>query len=284
MQDEQSVITGTPAATGTSPSAPLVTPRGPQRDYFARRFLIVYASLGVILVVSVAGLLVFGARVGFGNGHAWSAWRPSSGSVATMAKQIADHFAPNYHLANGRQIVAIVPSAPNVTSGTDNIAIAAVAVRGLVGGNTNVDTITSGRTEMYTLCGLGTHCSIASGKSTFLRGQLVRREGLETALYTFKYVPKIDSVIMFMPPAQAANGTTPITTVLYYQKQTVAPLLAKPLRQTLPLVVPPRANKPNRLEGVTIDEWTLPFLYESALTQLQAGGALLVLTPVEPVR
>ena len=45
-----------------------------------------------------------------------------------VAKEIADHVAPEYHLAKGSQLVAVVPSPPAVTAGTQNVAINAVAV------------------------------------------------------------------------------------------------------------------------------------------------------------
>ena len=130
---------------------------------------------------------------------------------------------------------------------------------------------------MYTLCGLGMHCSIASGQPSLTRGRLVHREGLEAALYTFKYVPAIESVIVFMPPAKGATSTT----VLYYQKENLSGVLSHPLGKTLPLAIPPRSDREDATEAPTIDALTLPHLYTSTLTQLQAGGALLVLTPVE---
>ena len=72
---------------------------------------------------------------------------------------------------------------------------------------------------MYSFCGLGTHCSIATGQPSQTRGQLVRREALETALYTFKYIPAINSVIVFMPPQQDIPNQT---TVLFFQRKNLA--------------------------------------------------------------
>jgi hypothetical protein len=83
-------------------------------------------------------------------------------------------------------------------------------------------------------------------------------------------------VIVFMPPAKGATATT----VLYYQKSDLSFPLTRPLRDTLPLAVPPRSNQVDNVEGGTIDALTYPHLYTSALTQLQPGGALLILTPI----
>ena len=106
----------------------------------------------------------------------------------------------------------------------------------------------------------------------------MRREALETALYTFKYLPAIKSVIVFMPPRRDLPNER---TVLFFQRENLAARLGMPLDQTLPLSKPPSPNARSTIEDGTIDALTLPALYNSNLTQLQAGGALLVLTPVE---
>ena len=70
---------------------------------------------------------------------------------------------------------------------------------------------------MYSLCGLGASCSIATGTPSVERGELVRREILELALYTFKYVGGIENVIAFMPPPgtprpRSSSSTSTATT------------------------------------------------------------------------
>ena len=274
MHEEQSLAAQL-TQQGAGPPASLVAAPAERRDYFATRFLVAYGLLGAILVASAVMLVVFGLRPGFGTSTAWSSWQPKHGSVDEMAKEIADYVAPRYRLASGRQIAAVVPSAPTVTAGTDTISIAAVAIRSQRG-DTDVQLVSPKTTAMYTLCGLGSHCSIATGKPSLTRGQLVHREGLETALYSFKYVRGLDSVLVFMPPARGATATT----VLFFQKDDLARPLSRPLAKTLPLAKPPRSTDPDRLESRAITALTYPHLYTSQLTQLQPGGALLVLTPV----
>jgi len=275
MHEEQSAATGLTQPGAGSPSSPLVQVPPAPRDYFATRFVIVYGVLGAILVGSTIALVAFGLRPGFETSPAWSSWKPKQGTIAEMAKQIADRVAPKYRLANGAQIAAVVPSAPTVTAGTETISIAAVALKS-ASGDTDVQPVSQATTAMYTLCGLGVHCSIATGKPSLTRGQLVHREGLEAALYTFKYVHPVGSVLVFMPPAPGATATT----VLYYAKEDLARPLSRPVAKTLPLEVPPRSDNPDRLEAAAITGLTYPHLYTSQLTQLQPGGALLVLTPV----
>jgi len=273
MQEERSVAAELSQPGAGSPPTVAVA-SGERRDYFTTRFLVVYAVLGAILAGSLVALVLLGVRPGLSSPKPWSAWKPKQGSVAAMTKQIADHIAPRYRLASGAQITAVVPSAPTVTAGTQSISIAAVAIR-TASGDTDVQPISSKTTAMYTLCGLGLHCSIATGTPSLTRGQLVHREGLETALYSFKYVHPLQSVLVFMPPAQGAN----VTTVLFYLKADLMRQLSRPLLQTLPLAVPPRSNDPDRIEANAITGLTYPHLYTSQLTQLQPGGALLVLTP-----
>jgi hypothetical protein len=273
MENEQPLATGVPGAAETSL---LVAAPAPGRDYFSVRFLIVYATLGAVLLASLVALVVFAVRPTIDPAPAWSSWRPPSGTVAVMAKHIADHIAPTYQHAGGGQLVAVVPSPPAVTAGTQNIAINAVALRSARTGTTDVTPVAPGKTEMYTLCGLGEHCAIASGKPSLIRGLLVRREALETALYTFKYIPKIESIIVFMPPPKGTQETT----VLFFQREFLSERLKLRLNETLPLAKPPLPTVENTVEAGTIDALTLPNLYQSSLTQLQSGGALLVLSPL----
>jgi len=193
-----------------------------------------------------------------------------------MTSQIADHVSHEYRLnQHGSQLVAVVPSKPTVTSGTTNIAIKAIAIRKAPQSNAGIEVLTSNKSEMYTFCGLGTHCSIASGTPTSLRGRLVRREALEVALYTFKFVPSIDSVIAFMPPAP--NSST--SSLLFLRKENFKNELSQPLGQTLKLRQPPLPTQTDTVEANTIDQLTLSSIFSYELTALQTGGAALVLDP-----
>jgi len=245
------------------------------------RFLIVYVALGLVLVGSFAALIVFGLRPGFSSSPKWSSWKPHSGRLPIMAREIAEHVAPEYKFANGGQLVAVVASAPAVTAGTQNIGIVAVSTR-LPNGKQHVQQLTPGATEMYTLCGLGSHCAIAAGKPSLSRGRLVRREGLELALYTFKYVPAVDSVLVYLPPVQVASSAltaAPATTLLYFTKESLSGRLDLPLSSTLLRKNPPPAGTDAPEETALIDGLTVPHLFSAGLVQLQAGGALLVLNP-----
>ncbi len=183
--------------------------------------------------------------------------------------------------ATGAQLVAVVASPPAVTIGTRNIAITAVAAHTSPSQTSNIQATPTDGAETFTFCGLEVDCSL-SGTPTVYRGQLIRREALETALYTFKYLPKIDSVIAFMP----ASKVSPLKELLYLRKQDLTRQLNQPLRTTLPLATPPppsAANPdldPDQAEQPTIDQLTLHRMFTYTFTDLQSNGALLILSPL----
>jgi hypothetical protein len=270
---ESAPIAEPAAVTDPAPAAEL-GPSGPQR--FTARFASVYTTLGLIGAAAVTGLIVLVIRPGYHPGPSWSTWKPPSGNTQKVTSAIADHVAHRYRLSeNGGQLVAVIASKPQVTSGTQNIAIKAVAVRKAPQSNTGIAIYTTDKTEDYTLCGLGSHCSIATGTATPARGRLVRREALEVALYTFKFVPSVDSIAAFMPPAPGQSTSY----VLYLRKDDLKDQLHKPLQKTLPLETPPLPTASDNLEKSTIDKLTLPHIFTYELTALQTGGAALILDP-----
>ena len=238
------------------------------------RFIAIYAALGLVLVAVTAGLIVLASRPGPPKAQAWSTWQPAPGSTKTMTQEIADHVASEYRLsAGGGQLVTVVPSVPAVTSGTQKIAIKAIAIRKTANSNNGIQILDSSKSELYTLCGLGAGCSIATGTPSTTRGRLVRREALEVALYTFKFVPSVNSVIAFMPPPPGATATS----VVFLQKGNMTQALDLPLHSTLPLRTPPLPTQSDNAESATIDQLTPTFNY--SLTALPTGGAAIVLDP-----
>jgi hypothetical protein len=267
----------TPAAEAApeTPPVPLAfVAKEPKR--FTMRFALAYAGLGVIFAAALTGLIVLVIQPGHHAGPSWSAWKPTPGSAQKVASQIADHVAHRYRLGESAgQLVAVIPSKPEVTSGTQKITISAVAVRQAPQSNTGIQVYTTTKTENYTFCGLGAHCSIATGQATQERGRLVRREALEIALYTFKFAPSIDTIAAFMTPPP---GQT-VSQILYLRKDDLKNELSQPLSKTLPLVTPPLPTAADTGEAPTIDKLTLPHMFTYSLTALQTGGAALILDP-----
>ncbi len=267
-----------PAVPAKEVGSPVPQAVGKAAGRYTLRFGLLYGGLAVVLIGAVVGFVLIatnsdsGASNSSASGKAWSPWKPPSGPPATMARAIAKHVANEYKLNNkGTQLVAVVSGRPTVTADTHKISISTITVN-QDGGD---DVVPTGSTWSEQLCGLGTACSIDSGQATEARGRLVRREALEVALYTFKFVPTINSIVAFMPPPP---GKAP-TTLIYMQKDKFAKQLSQPLATTLPLAKPPLPTAPDPQEQATIDKLTLPMVYSFKVQQLQDASAVLILNP-----
>jgi hypothetical protein len=265
---------GTPIADPVQPEvqAPALRTAAPIR----RRFVFIYVLLAVALISGVTSLVVFASR-SINPGPSWSAWKPSGGGLGA-AKQIADHIAPNYRLPDGHQLVDVIARGPSVSAGGQSIPIPLIAVRGPKGkiSQDNVVQVGSNDTYTFSLCGLGQSCSIATGKPSAERATLVRREILELALYTFKYVKGVKHIVAFMPPPAG----TPPSYVVYLQKDDLKSQLGLPLTKTLTTKVP-LATQLTPTERSKIDGVTEPRIYKFGLSQTQQGDAVLVLQPLQ---
>ena len=205
----------------------------------------------------------------------WSSWQPSA-TGAFQIPQIAAHVGAKYRLDNGRQLLVAIPDTPSITDSGNEIPVSGVATRAPILRDQDDLSFTSLENGlMYLLCGDASRCAL-TGQPSQARGRLVRREALELALYTFKYVEGVESILTFMPPA---SGTTS-TTALFYRRSDLAAQLARPVTDTLPARPRLRARDVGPIEGRIVDSLTLPHLFRTEPTQGQDGSVLLLLDPV----
>lgn len=239
------------------------------------RFSIIYGGLGAILVVAIVGVVVFASR-SINPGPAWSSWKPKGGGLGA-AQEIADHVAKSYRLSNGDQLVDIISKAPSVSPppSSTTIPVHYVVVRGPKSRGDQLYPVSPTNSVMYSLCGLGASCEIASGTPSVERGRLVRREILELALYTFKYARGIQNVIAFMPPQ---TGKT-VKYLVYLRSSDVADELKQPLATTLGAHVPLPKSIPAR-EVHVIDATTESRVYSFGVAQAPQGDLVFVLAPL----
>jgi hypothetical protein len=257
----------------TSPTqAPREQPPRPTRLY-RRRFALAYVVLAAALAATAAGILL-ALNGSIGTHTAWATWEPTS-SGTTGAKQIAAHVAKEYHLPTGAQLVDVIAKPPSVSPSDQQIPIHYLAVRGKKANGDEVIPVNGDDTVQYSLCGLGDNCAIATGKPSVQRGTLVRREILELALYTFKYMGGVKNVIAFMPPTPGAAPKY----VVFLQRDALDAQLHVPLTRTLSPKTPlPKTI--SRSEQQTIDATTESRVYSFSLSQAQQGDAILVLAPL----
>ena len=251
-----------------------------RRVAYRNRFAAFYVMLAIIAGAGVGALLVLVGRGSPVPAPAWSAWEPI-GSSERRAAQIGDHVGDQYRLPSGNALVTVTYAGPPTVTGPDgsNFLVRAIAVRpDTTAGRAeadDIDTVNAANTVMYTLCGLGTSCSIAEGKPTVARGQLLRREALELALYSFHYLDGIDSALVLLPPR--ADGKA--ATAVFVERGDIRPELRRPLDETLTAPLTPGIGEIKSDEQRVVDRTTRSRLYGYSYLQAQDGSPVLVLTP-----
>jgi hypothetical protein len=246
-----------------------------------RRFMFAYIILGVILGGAAATfgmLMTTGAGQGDDQGTGgWSEWRPTARGEAGV-DQIANFVASRYRLPSGKQLVAVVADKPLVQN---QVPVSTVAIEQAAQGATgNSDYVLhdTGGDYMYVMCGLGQNCAIKEGPASVERHRLLRREALELALYTFRYVDGVDSIIAFMPPPRGEQPSS----LLYFRKRDFQDHLDRPLSETLPGDRPPKMDAIPMAERRVIDQLTTKHLFKYEFQQGPDASAILVLTPQFP--
>jgi hypothetical protein len=264
------------------PARPIVAPKPPKRQgTYRSRFVLFNVILALAAGVGVGALVVLLTRPDAVPSPSWSAWEPTGSSNARVL-QIADHVAKEYKF-QGDQLVVALGGKPMVTdAGNTNaqIPIRAIAVRPDTSTGQaeedDIEIVDASKSIEYVLCGLGDGCSIAQGPPTEARGTFLRRQSLELALYTFKYVDGVESVTVMLPPLP--DGQTPPSAV-FLKRGDIGKELSKPLTQTLSPITPTIGTiKATELQ--TLNRITRPNLYQVAYTQAQDASPILILSPV----
>jgi hypothetical protein len=283
-------VAGQPVSAGREVSAPR------ERGYVPRvrhlgRFRWALAALFVLGAASLAAAVVLSSasRVRTG-GSDWSSWQPTDSGLAG-AQEIADFIAPYYRAAPADQLAVV--TAVNMSSSSNPLQVA-VPAAGTSGG---LVPLPPSSTILYNLCGVGSSdCSIAVGTPSSNRLLLLRREALELALYTFKYLSGIQSVVAILPPGHTTVGCTgicskphekttvkPLDIAVAFDRPELAPWLSRPLRSTLPEQLPPTVSQmPGAPEAELVSIITARGLFAEHTEQAQDGSTVLALSPLPP--
>jgi len=246
---------------------------------YRSRFVVVYVALALVAGIGAGAFAVLITRNDPPPPPTWSAWQPT-GSATAQIRQIADQVAKRYRLPGGQQLVAALPSAPKVSGSDGDVLVSTIAIRPDTSKGTKeedeIDILSTESSLQYILCGLGQNCSIKGGKASEGRHALLRREALELALYTFKYVDSVDSVSVFLPPRP--DGLASATSV-FLKKSDVKQELRRPLAESIAPKTPTIGKIPKR-ELALVNRITQPRLYTYEYQQAQDGGAVLIYAPV----
>jgi hypothetical protein len=252
-----------------------------RRLAYRGRFTVLYFLLAVVAGAGVGALVVLLERGSPAPAPPWSEWQPE-GSAERRAGQIGDRIPDPYRLPSGRQLATVTYVGPPTVTGPDGTTfqVRAVAVRPNTSGGQaeadDIDTINASGTLMYNLCGLGNSCSIPEGKASNARGALLRREALELALYSFRYMDRVQSVLVMLPPRPDGQASTAV----FLERSDVRAQLAKPLDRTLTAPLVPGIGEINAEELAVVERVTRPRLYSFSYLQAQDGSPIMVLSPV----
>ena len=184
--------TGPTTEPGTEPP-PVAPPSGPS-PYFRRFGFVAGVLLGVAVCAAVGfGLLLAAGppadRIEFAKD--WSRWQPPTHDLGAGAAAIARHVQPEYRIDGRHQLVTVsggplefdqIPATVNLRAGDGTL-------RDL-----------GSHPVLFSMRGEGPHGEITRGKPSTERHALLRREALELALYSFRYLSDVDEVVTLLPP------------------------------------------------------------------------------------
>jgi hypothetical protein len=270
-----------PAPKGaTLPAHPESRADRARRFAYRSRFAAFYFLLAIVGGASVGALVVLVSRGSPAPAPAWSEWEPT-GSGQRRAAQIADRVGDGYRLPSGNALAPVTYSGPpTITLEETPIQISALAVETPVAsrGGDDIDVFESTSNVMYLLCGRGVVCTIAEGEDSADRRRLIRRQALELALYSFKHIEGIETVLVLLPPRVRANDVTPAA--MFFQRGDLERELTLPLNETLTAPLTPSVGEIGAGEIRTIDRLTGSRVYTYSPLQQQNGGLLLNLVPI----
>jgi hypothetical protein len=242
------------APAGTS--APTAGPS----PFRARFGFVLGGLLGILVCAGVAFALLLGTSPSGPQGvklaDHWSNWEPPTSDPTQGAVAIAEHVGGDYRFNDGKQLVGV----EGQTLQYQSLPLA-VALRGADGSihNYGSDGL------LFTLRGQGKDGRLVGEKPSKARHALLRREALELALYSFRYLDGITEVVTLLPPAvptgkSAKKNAKPQLQAVYYRPGDLKPQLESPLTQTLD----PGRLEPDKLSAIEkrrIDALTMPNLF-----------------------
>ncbi len=237
----------------------------------AKKFSLAYFGLAALVGGAIGTFVMLVERPAPAPPPPWSVWKPMETDRLMRAQEIGSHIASQYHLPSGNRLVRVVVGSPAVGDPIQAVAVARTT-RPMQQSDV-LSVVPATGSVMYVLCGTGAKCSIGEGKPSIERGAVLRREALELALYTFRYVDGVDSVVTFFPPARGAA----MSFALYFDKKSFASQLDNPLHATLRSR--PVAVNLTPSERKTVDLLTQSRVLHFAVQRESNGTRVLVLAP-----
>jgi hypothetical protein len=272
-----------PASAAAAADTPL-----PPSPYRARFGFITGVLLGCGIAAGVLLLVLLTSGGGSneeGLARNWSTWHPDTPDSFIGAGEIAKHVQGTYRNEKKKPL-ASVSSGP--------IAFGQIPLTVAIPAGDDVQVV-NGTGVQYTLGGSGKGGLLKDSKPSKQRHRLLRREALELALYSFRYLPNVNMVVTLMPPAPKAEQIHPKPKgkkaaaaaakakspryqeqAIFYRPGDLKPQLEVPLKFTMN-PTPPTIKSLAGEEARRVDSLTLSNLFEYVRQPGQDGRAYLVL-------
>jgi hypothetical protein len=284
------------APAAASPAASVRPDRSATRragSPHSRKFMFATAALvGIALgALTIAVLVLLSSSGTASSSPPWSAWKPPDTGLAGE-REIAGEVAPFYRASPASQLAVVtVQNVAAATSGSPSGT--ELAVRDP---KTGTVAAISGNSAVYNLCGLGPGCTVTPARPSAARLLLLRREALELALYSFRYIGGVNNVVVILPPGRTTTTCTglcatphgspttkSVDLAVVFQRQGLEHFTSRPLAQTLPEQLPPPIqDMQSAPEAELVSVITAQALFQQQLITAQDGTNVLVLSPVPP--
>jgi hypothetical protein len=239
----------------------------PKASSYSPRFQFMTGALVAVGIAAIVGIAVLIIAPSTKTPEPpWSPWKPTTGGTAGAA-QIADHVAPEY-MDGGQQLVKIDANDLSFQGIPLTVALQTAPDQG---GRIQIH---DGKGLLYQLCGLIANCAIEQGKPSKERRLLLRRAGLELALYSFRYLKDVKQVVVLTPPSK---GKVP-TVALYFRRDQVRDELSRPLTSSLVPKAPSVDDVTLSPDTPLVDHKTHQYLFTLNGQGFNNGG-LMVLKP-----
>ncbi len=233
-----------------------------------------FAMVLLLVMVLFAGMLGFFAYLMSRSDHsaaAWSSYKPPAekgeGQTFERAQALADYVAPRY-VVNGEPL-AVVQAQPPIYKQSAVAGIAFMQRPNQDIGSAYRQFEAADNSMLYVFCGPAAACSLPAGGEDV--APLLQRESLELALYTFKYWPEINSVVVFLPPTKTEKFA------LLFRRNKLKPQLTRPLESTLPNREAITTSSMTEEELATVESLTENNIYLSSFQETPNGQTLLLL-------
>jgi hypothetical protein len=263
------------AATTPPPAAPkgrrlsIRKPSVPKKH--RARFVVVYVALAAAVAAGAVGIVLLttggssskSASGSTANGE-WSTWKPTGGGLGA-AQQIANFVGKDYKTKAGAQILTALAQTAKfpkaVVGDKGNVQVVTVPLGGIVVHTKKGDEATRIDTRNSTMYNLvcsaeSPACKPSAGEAGLAQNILFRREVLELALYTFKYVPGVDNILTLLQPDRNKAPE-----VFYFRRADLESQLDVPVAKTLGSVKTNGDGLPRNVR-ITVTRVVSPHVYK----------------------